>query len=166
MCSLLLKWFCIWQLQSLSGMNSVSVVAILLVVVFFQVGPGTKLRRVWYLAILLVYPWFFFCFNSENNQGENRDIFLNSSTIVTLRYEDGNGSGRENLSRGSSCHPRQMCFSVTDGDVNNLSFVKHICRSNDFLWLKRWSKSYPNKVKQWWTVVAEFIFYNRSETPL
>lgn len=75
----------------------------------------------------------FFCFNSENNQGENRDIFLNSSTIVTLRYEDGNGSGRENLSRGSSCHPRQMCFSVTDGDVNNLSFVKHICRSNDFL---------------------------------
>lgn len=32
----------LWQLQNLSGMNYVSVVATLLVVVFFQVGPGMK----------------------------------------------------------------------------------------------------------------------------
>lgn len=39
----------------------------------------------------------FFCFNLENNQGENRDIFFNFSIIVILRYEDGNGSGCENF---------------------------------------------------------------------
>ena len=82
------------------------------------------------LYIFLVYH--FFCFNSENNQGENRDIFPSYSTIGTLRYEYGKartGTAVDaRISRGSRPDTNdKMCLFVKDGDVNNMSFVKHFC---------------------------------------
>ena len=66
MSSLLLEWFCIWQLQNLSGMNNVSVVATLLVVAFFQVGPGRKMRKI-FGNITLIHC--FVSMHSEDSHG-------------------------------------------------------------------------------------------------
>ena len=54
-------------------MNNVSVVATLLVVVFFQVGPGTKTSMI-FSNITIIH---FFCFNAFREQpGEKPETFL------------------------------------------------------------------------------------------
>ena len=63
------------------------------------------------------------------------------STIGTLRYEDGKARTATAVDAGNSYESRRvpqnkklkMSIFVLDGDVNNLSFIKALNKTNDIL---------------------------------
>ena len=82
-----------------------------------------------------------FVFQFREQLAEKHRHFSNYGTSGTLRYEDGKARMVTAVDagnfRGSRCVTKdkmlKMCTFVKDSDVNNLSFVKAIHKSNNFL---------------------------------